>query len=314
MTSLQKLGFVVEYDYVNMGRVFGPKRVNADLEAIMTTFRPQLVLTQVHMPAYVDVSTLAMMRRICPKTVIVNWNGDDFRPHAMANMNGAIDYMQAVDVNLITNGGLFEYITPKGVRAMYDFCAFEPVEPNPTIVGHDVVYLGNALRPATFEVLYGKNNFPRLEMEKALRAELKAVDVGFYGNSWAKSDGENIHDWSHQNALYARSKLAIVDNQYADAWGYTSDRLFKAMAYAQCVLWQGMDGAETLTGYMDGVHYVRWVDIPDLIAKIRELLADDERRLRIGRAAREFTREVHSYDARTRQLFDALKYLRADDV
>lgn len=311
MTSLQKVGFVVEYDYVNMGRVYGANRVRADIEAIMTLYRPQLVLTQVHQPMYIDGHVLDAMRKISPRVLIVNWNGDDFRPYAMQNTSGSIDYMQQVDMNLITNGGLFEYITPEGVRAFYDLCAFEDVEPNPTIVGHDVVYLGNAGRPGAFDIIYGKNNYPRLDMERALRAALgQTVDLGFYGNGWDKSDGQNIHDWSHQNALYERSKLAIVDNQYADCWGYTSDRLFKAMAYSQCVLWQGMDGAEVMTGYIDGVHYVRWTDLDDLITKIRALLADDERRLRIGRNGREYTREAHHYDARTRQLFDALKYLR----
>lgn len=316
MTSLQKVGFVIEYDYNNMGTVYGAERVRADIEAIITLYRPQIVLTQVHQPSFVNAQTVAMIREINPRTIIVNWNGDDFRPHALANMSGAINYMQAVDLNLITNGGLYEYITlnkhgePTGIRAMYDFCAFEEVEPDPTYVGHDVVYLGNAHRPPTFEVLYGRNNHPRLDMERALRASLTDVDLAFYGNGWAKSAGENVHNWAAQNALYANSKLAIVDNQYADAWGYTSDRLFKALRYAQCVLWQGMDGAEMLTGFVDGVHYVRWTDFEDLVRKIRDLLADDAQRLAIGRAGRELAASHHHYDARTRQLFDALEYLR----
>lgn len=295
LKALQKIACVVEADYRNYGAKHGKAGLTAKLLDLITGFKPDLLLTQVHTPDLLTGDVLAQLRAASPGMVVVNWNGDEYVPF---DLPAGLDYMRRVDLQLVVNGTAFAPLIESGVPVAYQFDSFQPVAPAPDMPCHDVVFLGNAYREE------------RWALEAALRSlEPAGVNIGLYGRGWSRSDGDTLYHYSASYGIYQNGKLAVVDNMYEDRFPYVSDRTFMAMAHSQCVLWKACPGAESIFGYREGVHYIGWRDNADLLDKIREWLKPEREaeRVKMGTAARELTRTYHSYEARTRALVDTLK-------
>src|SRR5690606_41940109 len=101
---------------------------------------------------------------------------------------------------------------------------------------HEVVFLGNAYHPE----------------RKRWMAQLRnCVDsIVLYGDGWGMfGAGNTLYDFAAGKAIYRAAKIALGDNQYPDAYGFVSNRLFQALAAGGCLLLhQTVPGLEELTG------------------------------------------------------------------
>lgn len=85
---------------------------------------------------------------------------------------------------------------------------------------HDVVFLGN------------KYSQYRLTLAMALKD--LPFNVAIYGRGYPEgiAEGESLYDFKKTGQVYRGAKIAIADNQYLEATGFASDRLFMALAPA----------------------------------------------------------------------------------
>lgn len=281
--ALGRVGHVIEVDYLNEP---------FDLPRLVATFRPDLLLTQMHSPGRITPAMLAQAREAHPGMVIVNWCGDVWRDCYLAP--GMIDTLAHVDLQTGVNiDALKAYTVQTGKPSAYWQVAFEPAEDCP-------------ISEPPFNAVFLANNYSerRAELGKLLE-EYHAVLVG---SGWEDAKS-TLYNFQAGRDLYRASKLAIGDNQYPEATAFVSNRLFEAIAAGGALyLQQHIEGLKEHTGLIDGVHYVCWSDFEDLRRKLDYWLDDaqDEARRRIAAQGAAFVRESHSFDARVRELLTEL--------
>jgi glycosyltransferase involved in cell wall biosynthesis len=276
--ALKRVGLVVEWDYLN-----DP----GNLEALVASWQPHLLLTQFHDATSMAAQQLAAARRKCPSMVVANWNGDVYAESLLAP--AMLDLLRHVDVQMVVNADVLAAYETVGINAAYWQIGFEPISILPTVPKHDVVFLGNAYSDQ------------RRELESVLRS-MEGVNVGIYGSGWQQADGNTLYDFETGAALYRSAKIAIGDNQWPDK-GFVSNRLFEALGNGAFLLHQAVPGLEELIGLQDGVHYVAWSDFDDLRAKIEYYLAHEAERDAIAEDGEFSAHEFHSFGARVRELF-----------
>lgn len=284
--ALAHIGYVWEVDYIN-------NRV--DLETLVKVWKPDLLLTQMHSPTYLDAAELRKARKAWPAMRAVNWNGDVYE----GNLDdpAMLDILRQFDVQTVVNASVLEPYADLGIPAAYWQVSYEPGETLPVgNIVHDVVFLANAYsdeRKALGALLEG----------------LKGVNVGLYGSGWAHGRANTTYDFAAGRAILAASKLAIGDNQYADAKGFVSNRFFETLAAGGAMLLhQHVDGLDELLGLKAGVHYISWATPEELPALIDYWAAkrNDRTRRKIAAAGMKAVRENHSFDARVKELLTAI--------
>lgn len=284
--ALQRYGLVYELDYIN---------AQFDLEAIVKTWQPHIMVSQFHSPDGLPLPDLVQARQAKPDMLVVNWNGDVYEDKLTDPR--MIAYLKHVDWQLVVNASVIPVYQAHGIPSAYWQVAYEPIDESklPAVLRHDVVFLANAYTPE------------RRALGAAL-LNMSGVNVGLYGRGWQWANGETIYNFEAGAALYRSAKIAIGDNQYLNSWGFVSNRLFEALANGVFLLQQRVDGLEDLTGYRDGVHYVSWEDSADLQAKIKKWMQPryDKQRVEIARAGQAFTRDMHSFDRRVQELFETI--------
>lgn len=280
--ALAKVGYVWEVDYINN---------KVDLETLVKAWKPDLLLTQMHSPTYIDAPALKKARAAWPNMRAVNWNGDVYE----GNLDdpAMIDILRQFDVQTVVNASVLEPYAELGIPAAYWQVSFEPVDVQPTGNSvHDVVFLANA---------YSE---PRKALG-ALLQSLKGVNVGLYGSGWEHARANTTYDFATGRAILLASKVAIGDNQYPDAKGFVSNRFFETLAAGGAMLLhQRVAGLDELLGLKAGVHYISWNEIEELPALIEYWTAkrNDRARRKIAAAGMKAVRENHSFDARVREL------------
>jgi glycosyltransferase involved in cell wall biosynthesis len=234
--ALSKCGLVYEIDYVNQ---------HYDLVKAVETWKPHLLLMQVHQANAVPVQQLAAARATAPGMVVINWNGDVW-PAGLTSPE-MLAYLRHVDIALTVNARVIPTFEAAGIRAAYWQVAYEPVDEAslPDVPAHDVVFLANA---------YSKE---RQALGQLLQ-NMQGVNVGLYGSGWHWGNGNTVYNFAAGRAIYQKTKIAIGDNQYPTEYGFVSNRIFEALASGVFLLHQQVDGLETFTGLRDGVHYVSW--------------------------------------------------------
>lgn len=284
--ALQRVGLVVEIDYVNE---------DSNLSAIAAHFQPHLILTQVHSPDGIPADVIARMREACPTAVLVNWNGDVYT-HGLTTSE-MLGYLRLFDMQLSVNESAVNTLRENGIRAAYWQIGYEPLDESliPPAIRHDVVFLANG---------YSEK---RTKLGQILQ-NMAGVNVGIYGRGWRYANGDTTYKFYEGAAIYRNAKIAIGDNQYADQRGFVSNRIFEALANGVFLLHQRIDGLEELTGLVDGVHYCAWSDENDLQKAIRYWLASkrDSQRTAIAAAGQAFVRKYHSFDARVTELLESI--------
>lgn len=301
--ALANYFITVEYDYVaTVSQFRDPKErqwaVVNELSDLVTRFQPDVLLTQIHDVDTITPQTIGVIRAYNPRMVVVNWNGDYWEQGLTSAP--MLELLKGVDLQLVVNGSVLETYKQYGIPAAYWQCAYEDSAPyEGQVKAHDVVFMGN----------------PYSTARKQLGAFLRSLDVnvGIYGRGWENADGETLYNFQLGEAIYQQAKVAVGDNQYPDAYGFVSNRIFQILgAGGALLLHQPIPGLEALTGIKEGVHYIAWDDLADLRDKIAywSAKAQDTKRRKITKAAAKFIREQHSFDARVKELFRLMPMAR----
>jgi glycosyltransferase involved in cell wall biosynthesis len=282
--ALAEYAVVWEYDYMNA-------RSNALLDLI-DVFQPDILFLQCHDAERITPALLAQAKAEREGMIVINWVGDVW--DGCYTSDAMLALYQQVDLALGVNVSALEALSQQtGTPTAYWQIAFEPVCADlPDMPAHDVVFLANAYSPE----------------RKALEAVLRGLNanVGMYGAGWETADGQTLYDFATGAAIYRKAKLAISDNQFPDAYGFVSNRLFEAMANGVCLLQQMVPGLRELTGLENNVHYVGWETVDDLKVQIDYYLKHEDKRLSIARSGELFVRSRHSFNARVDELFSEL--------
>ncbi len=158
---------------------------------------------------------------------------------------------------------------------------------------------------AITDVVFVGNNYGQYRLILAESLKAMPFDVKIYGRGYPDgiSEGESLYNFRKTGAIYRDARIAIADNQFPEATGFASDRLFMALAAGNCLLMhRRVDKMEELLGLKDGVHYIAWDHIADLEQKIRYYLEHEDARRAIADAGTKECRENHSFAARVKQL------------
>lgn len=280
--ALARIGYVWEVDYIN-------ERI--DLETLVKVWKPDLLLTQMHSPTYIDAPAIKRARAAWPNMRAVNWNGDVYE----ANLDdpAMLAILREMDVQAVVNASVLEPYAELGIPAAYWQVSFEPVDVLPVgDIVHDVCFLANAYSDERKAL-------------GAMLASLKGVNVGLYGSGWEHPRANTTYDFKAGRAILLASKVAIGDNQYTDARGFVSNRFFETLAAGGAMLLhQHVEGLDELLGLKSGVHYITWQDIAELPGLIEYWTAkrNDRTRRKIAAAGMAAVRQHHSFDARVREL------------
>ena len=252
-----------------------------DVAAAAEAWTPHLTITQFHNDGAIAKEDLGRIKRATQKH-LVNWCGDVWADQQLTPVFK--DMLRLDDYHLVVNATLLPKYEELGIKAAYWQNAFETA-----VIGSDVgplcdvIFLGNNYSPKDGEGSEAQDY--RLKLAQALKS--MPYNVKVYGRAYPAglSDGESLYDYAKTGALYRGAKIIIADNQYLNATGFASDRIFMALAAGGGVLLhQKVDGMEKYMGFKNGVHYVEWETLEDLRTSIDRLIANPEERIRIAEA------------------------------
>lgn len=280
--ALKKIGNVFEIDYLSEPS----ERVSGAVKA----WKPDVMLCQFQDATNITPDRLAYLRKLAPGMLVVNWHGDA----RGLTEEPYLQLLKHVDLQLVVNAAPLDEYKERGIKAAYWQIGYEePQGELPEVKAHDVVFLGNAYSPE------------RKALEE--RLGLEPWDVGLYGSGWEQPAGNTLYDFSAGEAIYRACKVALSDT-FPGTTAFVSNRFFQATAAGAFVLQQHIPDFERYTGYKDGVHYVAWTDLDDLVAKIQHWLepAQTKRRNQIARNGQRYTQAHYSFDALVRQLFEKI--------
>lgn len=286
-SALGKPFIVLEHDYLQSGR-----NLTRDLLALCDVFQPDMILSQIHDASSVPSDLFPTLRAHHPRLVIVNWNGD-YWPDKLTSQP-MIDLLRHVDLQLVVNASVIETYKAHHIPAAYWQIGYEDaVWTHESAVKNDVVFLANAYSDK------------RQELGKMLHDEFNAWIVG---SGWHFDTPNSTYDFAYGAMVYQHAKLSIGDNQFPDAYGFVSNRIFQALAAGGALLLhQHVPGLKELTGLQGGVHFIEWKDTDELRRLIKFWLAPEQEadRKRIADYGMRYTREYHSFDRRVQELFGA---------
>lgn len=290
--ALSEQGLVYEHDYMSLG-------VRHLLE-VAEDFQPDVMVLQIQDPKTITIGTMRELREACPTSKIVTWNGD-YHPDNLYDIQYArlLSYADHAGFALASDE-FREHCERHNVPWFYWQIGWEEAvaKPVPDTPKHDVVFLANG---------YSVQRHALAKYLASLRSE--GIDVGIYG-SWPAaigSNGQNLYDFDAGARIYRNAKIAISDQQWPEAEGYVSNRLFQAMAAGGCVVLQeNFYGMEKWLGLKPLRHVVTWVNIIDLGHKIERLLKDEQLRKKISKAGTRYMRKNHSFQKRVEELLDVI--------
>lgn len=290
--ALSEHGLVYEHDYVAKG-------VQHLLE-IAEDFQPDVMVLQVQDVSTITIGTMRELRQLCPNAKIVTWNGD-YHPDNLYNIQYARALSYADHAGFALASDKFrDFCRKHNVPWFYWQIGYEETDakPLPNTPRHDVVFLGNG---------YSSRRRALGNYLASLRNE--GIDVGIYG-AWppeTRSNGANLYDFAEGARLYQNAKIAISDQQWPDATGYVSNRLFQAMAAGGCtVMQERFDGMEEWLGLEPGRHLLTWRNFDELGKKIDDVLRNDRVRKKISKNGAKFMRKNHSFKRRVEELLEVL--------
>lgn len=284
--ALKSMGAVWEVDYV-----YSKESVAEAAEA----WKPHMTVTQFHDENAQSRMDIGRIKR-ATQDHLINFCGDVWADQQLTP--AFMDMLRLYDCHLVVNASLLPKYEAVGIKAAYWQNSSEPQVPGSEVGPEcDVVFLGNMYNPT------GENPCYR----ERLARELKSLPckVSIYGRGYPEglADGESLYDYAKTGVLYRGAKLIIADNQYIEAEGFASDRLFMALASGGgMLLHQKVEGMEKHMGLKDGVHYVEWTDLNHLKTLVEHYLLNDERRAEIAAQGTKEFFERHTYLDRVEEL------------
>jgi glycosyltransferase involved in cell wall biosynthesis len=148
----------------------------------------------------------------------------------------------------------------------------------------------------------------------------RPFDLGWVGNlggpiyrrrrNWIPrlASAFRMNDWRKPYSLkevaeiYSSSKI-VVNFSRDDFPEDANMRVFEVLA-SGALLVTSLPSQLSAFGFQEGVHFVGYRDDAEIVPLVNRLLADNELRLRIADAGREFTRRCHTYDSRVATILD----------
>lgn len=276
---------------------------NTWLNTYAEIFKPDVFLIQVQDHLKLSKDNLVKFKAKFPNAIFISWNGDYhkenlYHPEYMA-------LLAEFDLATLATTDVRHEYYKHDIHLQYWQIGYETYDrlPDPEIV-YDAVFLGSCYSA----------------WRERLGMTLRSITdrrIGIFG-VWARShipikeDGSTIYDFSAGDKLYRSSLLGLGDQQWPEAEGYVSNRLFQAMFTGTCFLQQRFKRMEELLGLVDGENIVCWdtlEELPDLIRKWSSPEMADERR-RIGEAGRKLMIEKHSFRCRVEELSKWIKEIR----
>lgn len=298
--GFQEYGIVYDYDYA--GRFESGFNINNDLWRICEAFKPHVIFSQFHNCSNgIDEDTTHLLRRSAPSAVMLNWNGDVWTKNVDNPKTQAM--LAPFDVLTFTSSQLCKLAASKtGVPSFYAPNYFEPIYAVDETQSHwDVLFTGNAYTPERF----------------ALMRIIKAMPykTGIYGQAEGiQTEGETNYQWATTCGLYKNAKIIISDQQFQDAHGYVSNRLWEAMAMGGGLcLQQHAPDLDEMTGLQKGVHYVEWQSMDELPALVDYYLANPAIMREIAQAAQAYTLKNQSCAKRVQDYFEGILWLSQRD-
>ena len=292
-------GHCLEVDYLN---------TKFDVVEIVRMWQPDLILLQAQgWGEKMTPDMISRMRLAAPNVVIVNWNGDAHEEGLVGS--AVVDLLLHVDLQTTVNAAVLPRYRELGIPAAYWQIGFKKAVRTVTSAAHDVVCQMNCYN----------------ERRSILAAALKRLphDVGIYGNCGnVQPDGSRIaingnthYDFALQEALNRAAKIVVGDT-YPRTLAFVSNRFVQVLSVGGFLLQEYSPELEAHTGFIDGIHYVSWIDIDDLLLQIEYYLNAPKERARIADAGQRYCIEHFSFPAQVRKLLfhllpDAL-YARTD--
>lgn len=288
--SLSRIGTVAESDFMTDGL--------DSLQDMACAICPDVFVLQLQDASVFKPSVIQKMRANHPEAIFVSWNGD-YHPKNLYDPT-YMELMKEMDHAGFAVASIKDNYKAARINWFYWQIGYEKSDEEITRAAkrHDVVFLGNAyteLRKDLGRFLIG------LQRDTGL-------DIGLYGswpNDW--SQGSNLYDFSTGEGIYRNAKLAISDQQWPDATGYVSNRLFQAMAAGRCmVLQQEFKGMSKYLGVTAGIHLDTWKTHRDLEEKINYYLENEDARQAIANRGHDYVMLHHSFNMRVKELLDVL--------
>ena len=288
--ALDAEGLVWEADYVYSRQ---------DVAEAAEWWNPHLTVTQFHDEKAITKEDVGRIKR-ATKGHIVNWVGDVWPDQQLTPK--FMDMLRMYDYHLVVNATLIEKYAKVGINAAYWQNSAEPqVFPKPgetSEIVWDVIFLGNCYSPY------------RADMATRINAISDKCAVFGRGYESGVAKGESLYDYEKTGKLYRTAKIIIADNQYLEATGFASDRLFMSLASGGGMLMhQKVNGMDTYMGLVDGLHYVSWDNFDDLIPKVRGWLEHDSLRQSVAKAGHQEFLRNHTYQKRVQELKGLLAVL-----
>lgn len=287
--ALQRKGHVIEVDYINE---------EYSLVELVTAWQPHILFTQCQR----DLIDLTAARAAQPEMLVLNWNGDVYLD-ALVTPDTLAWLKANVDMQLMVNGAALPVYEKHNIPAAYWQCAWEPVNGSvivPPENAPDIVIMGSA---------YSEKRRELARVVTGLDYKVHLVGSGWVGEFEDWNAGNTTYQFEISHAIRKAARIEIGDNQYATDTGFVSNRIFDCLyAGGALLLHQTVKRLDDFTGLCAGVHYVEWTDYDDLRKKIAYYLnpKNESKRMKIVKAAQEYVRDCHSFDARLSQLFNEI--------
>lgn len=270
-----------------------------DVAAAAEAWNPHLTVTQFHTEDAITKEDVGRIKRATQKHMI-NWCGDVWADQQLTP--NFMDLLRLYDYHLVVNATLLPRYAELGIRASYWQNSFEGAVVSDAVGPEcDIIFLGNNYSPKEGEGSEAQDY--RLKLARALKS--LPYNVKIIGRSYPPglSDGESLYDYAKTGALYRGAKIIIADNQYLNATGFASDRIFMALASGGGMLMhQRVEGMEKYMGFHNGIHYIEWDGLDDLRENIDKYMANSEDRVKIARAGTLECRNHHTYADRVTEL------------
>lgn len=298
--AFQEYGLVYEYDYA--GEHDKGVNVTESLRRLCEGFKPHLIFSQFHNPSNgISEETTRTLRNAAPRAVLLNWNGDVWTKN-IDNSNTQ-NMLAPYDLLCFTNAQLAEIASQKyGMDSFYMPHYFEPVNAiDLSQPSYDVLFTGNGYSPE------------RIALMQTMRA--MPYKVGIYGQAKdIQLDGNTHYDWSITRGLYHNATIVISDQQFKDAKGYVSNRMWEILATGGGVcLQEHSPHLDEMTGLQAGVHYIEWQTLAEMRKKVDYYLAHPDKAKQIAKAAQDYVTQNHTCLHRVQAYFEAIQWLSKRD-
>lgn len=301
-----QFGHVTECDYLQLQREgMAASAIGQRLHQLVSA-GADLLFLQLQETGVLEATVLRRIRRDFPHTLLVHWTGD-CRPWVSRYL---MSICEATHLTLVSSVGQLDMFRKAGAAEAHymqigldwDEDVLGLPEWAPAFRVPDVVFCGS----------YYREQFPDGSAERigAVRALLAAgIDVGVVGLGWPNDiPCLGTCGVKQQHHVWKRAKVALSVNNFNHIERYYSDRQLISMASGTPVVCHYVPGMEH--EFDNGTHCLWFSRQHEAVALVQQLLADPERRARIGAAGRAHVMEHHSWAARLRAVAPLLEQAR----